>query len=148
VRARAGDHNLTPNRIGAFGFSAAGHLAATTGTLNQRQPYAVASIVESVTNISTNTCGTGAPLTASQCVAPSVGLGPSGNGQFLIKWTLVQTFADQGYHNPADVDSHRPVRSLCGALNAPFGQSPRVTHSNSIKVNGSTTPFAPGRILY
>jgi acetyl esterase/lipase len=32
VRAHAGDYNLASDRIGAFGFSAGGHLAATTGT--------------------------------------------------------------------------------------------------------------------
>lgn len=121
----------------------------TMQIVNQKQPYSAVSIVESVSNLSTNTCGNGAPSITSQCQPPISASGPSGNGQFLDMMSVSQASCNSGISQSSGCGySSISTWSLCGALTNSFWHSPRVIHSNNIKVNGNTTNFKQGIIIY
>ena len=117
--------------------------------VKQKQPYAAVSIVESISKVSANTCNNGPPSYSSQCQAPSLGLGPSGNGQFLDTMSVSQAYCSSGITQSSGCGySSTSTWSMCGALTNSFWHSPRIIHSNGIKVNGQSTDITKGTILY
>jgi hypothetical protein len=101
------------------------------------------SIAEAFSSMSTNTCGNGSPE-ASSC-APTGNCIPCNVGQFLDSLAVSGNLCNSGISQSSGCGfSLTSTWSQCAGGTRGLWTSPRVTRSNSISVNGSTSKYSAG----
>lgn len=100
-----------------------------------------AYIQESFSNMSSNTCGNGQPIPASCALT-----GDGGVGEFIDTMAVSGNFCGSGIRQASGCGfSVTSTWHACsGSGSNTLWSSPRVTLSNEVQVNGSTSGFAPG----
>jgi hypothetical protein len=97
------------------------------------------SIAESYQSLTTNTCGNGQPVATSCRVEDS-------GGQFLDTMSVSDNLCNSGISQSSGCGySLTSIWAVCSnGLTNTLWTSPRITHSNSDSVNGSTSQYAVG----
>lgn len=101
------------------------------------------SIVEAFSNMSNNTCGNGSPVASSCAPTGCVGCDV---GQFLDTLAVSGNLCNSGISQSSGCGfSLTSTWSLCAGGTQTLWNSPRITNSNSISVNGSTSSYSAGK---
>lgn len=107
------------------------------------------SVQEQYQNLSSNTCGNGAPVPSSCSPIGNAKLG-EGTGQFNDVLTVASNVCSPGFAPQSGCGfSHISVWTMCSNnLTNPVWTSPRITKSNGITVNGNNTTFSKGTQIH